>query len=73
MESGHQDTHGDSMESRFLRCKKCGEVFEAPPLPAYKANGLSSMEKCELCGKWAIYQRAEVMTGPGAVRSHASG
>jgi NAD-dependent SIR2 family protein deacetylase len=60
------------MESRFLRCKKCGEVFEAPPLPEYKSNGLSSMEKCEKCGKWAIYQTTEAMTAPGAARSHAS-
>jgi NAD-dependent SIR2 family protein deacetylase len=61
------------METRYLRCKKCGEWFETPPQPEYKANGLSSMEKCDKCGKWAIYQRSEGSTVPGAVRSHASG
>ncbi len=58
------------MESRYLRCKKCGEWFEAPPLAAYQAAGLSKMEKCTLCGKWAIYQLSEARTSPGSSEAH---
>lgn len=47
------------MESRYLQCKKCGEWFETPPTPAHQTNGLSKMEKCPHCGKWAIYQQSE--------------
>jgi hypothetical protein len=57
------------MEPRYFRCKKCGEWFEAPPLAAYQANGLSKMEKCTNCNKWAIYQHSEARTAPMAVQS----
>ena len=47
------------METRYFQCKKCGEWFEAPPIEAHQTNGLSKMEKCPHCGKWAIYQHSE--------------
>ena len=46
------------METRYYQCKKCGEWFEAPP-EAHRTVGLSKMEKCPHCGKWAIYQNSE--------------
>jgi hypothetical protein len=54
------------MEPRYFRCKKCGEWFEAPPLAAHQVAGLSKMEKCSICGKWAIYQHSEARVAPGA-------
>jgi hypothetical protein len=54
------------MQSRFFVCKKCGEWFEAPPLASHQANGLSKMEKCPVCGKWAIYPHAEARISPGS-------
>jgi predicted RNA-binding Zn-ribbon protein involved in translation (DUF1610 family) len=52
------------METRYFRCKKCGDWFDAPPLEAYQANGMSKMEKCPHCGKWAIYQHSEARNAP---------
>ncbi len=54
------------MQSRFYQCKKCGEWFEAPPLEAHQTNGLSKMEKCTHCSKWAIYPHAEARISPGS-------
>lgn len=54
------------MQSRFYQCKKCGEWFEAPPLEAHQTNGLSKMEKCTHCNKWAIYPHAEARISPGS-------
>jgi predicted RNA-binding Zn-ribbon protein involved in translation (DUF1610 family) len=61
------------MQSRFFQCKKCGEWFEAPPLAAYQANGLSKMEKCPHCGKWAIYPHAEARISPGSTEAPVHG
>jgi predicted RNA-binding Zn-ribbon protein involved in translation (DUF1610 family) len=61
------------MDNRYLRCKKCGEWFEAPPLPEYKASGLSSMEKCGKCGKWAIYGVNESRAATAVGQTTASG
>lgn len=55
-----------TMGSRYFRCKKCGEWFEAPPLAEYQSNGLSKMERCATCGKWAIYMHSEARAAPGA-------
>ncbi len=61
------------MEQRFFRCKKCGEWFEAPPLAEYQNNGLSKMEKCTVCNKWAIYQHSEARSSAGAAQPMAQG
>ncbi|NOQ54714.1 MAG: hypothetical protein GQ558_08950 [Thermoplasmata archaeon] len=61
------------MEQRFFLCKKCGEWFEAPPLMAYQAVGLSKMEKCPHCSRWAIYQHSEARTAPASAHAaHAA-
>ena len=54
------------MQSRFFLCKRCNEWFEAPPLASHQVSGLSKMEKCPLCGKWAIYPHAEARISPGS-------
>lgn len=59
------------MEPRYFRCKKCGEWFEAPPLAAYQAVGMSKMEKCTVCNKWAIYQHSEAKNTPGTLETLA--
>ena len=66
---GTQDTLVIQVEPRFFKCKKCGQWFEAPPLMAYQAVGLSKMEKCPHCAKWAIYQHEEARPAPGAVHA----
>lgn len=62
---GTKDTLVIHLEQRFFLCKKCGQWFEAPPLTAYQAVGLSKMEKCPHCAKWAIYQHTEARITPG--------
>jgi hypothetical protein len=60
-----------TMEQRYFRCKKCGEWFEAPPLAEYQTVGMSKMEKCTLCGKFAIYQHSEARSSPSGVKTSA--
>ncbi|MCJ2541210.1 MAG: hypothetical protein LN414_08075 [Candidatus Thermoplasmatota archaeon] len=61
------------MQSRFFQCKKCGEWFEAPPLASYQAVGLSKMEKCPDCGRWAIYPHSEARISPGSTQAPVYG
>jgi len=58
------------METRYFRCKKCGEWFQAPPLAEYQTNGLSKMERCTNCGKWAIYMHSEARSQPGSTNTY---